>query len=527
CLKMVSTNSAQGYPRILISDPDNANHTSGTVGFAWYNYLPAGQIIPDRYATFIPIAAIVSSAGVPHFFIGVNYLNQIECRRYVATSLAWNNGASANNAYPQLASTNYELLGNASSSLTTTNAWNFIEVQYEISNTGSGRIRLKINRSAGDNTLDIDFTGANTTQATNNVLSIMLGMIRGTSSTAESNGGTNSTIYTQYYDDLYWCNASGAAFNTFVGPVSCTKHTYNTVESNSFYYSTDNATALANINETFAGTGSLSTVGNRNYTNAAGQTLNLRVSSVSGSSPLNVRQYVYGYRLASGSDIAVGAVDGANSVANSGILMTTTDANTGAVKFRDYDNHPSGVEWTNANIASTTFRHEGISPASFLPMAVVLTTGSNYTVPNGATSMKVWAIGGGGAYSDYCDSGGGNNGGNGAIAVRTYSVTGGQTVSYSIGAGDGYGCDKYGYAGSTTVTYGGVSVVGGGGRTWHIGPPTNGTCTNAQTCGVAGNDVSGINAAAFLAYIRPAPVVLTYGINGYSGTQGAVVLYFE
>jgi len=373
CLKMVSANSAEGYPRILITDPNNADHTSGTVGFAWYNYLPSGQTISTRYATFVPIAAIVSSAGVPHFFIGVNYLNQIECRRYTfSSSHAWNNGNFTGRydadygshwlRYSQLEPTNYALLGSASSSTTTTNAWNFIEVQYEISNTSSGRIRLKINRTANDNTLDIDFTGVNTGQATNNVRSIMLGMMRGAGSTQfSSHGSSNTIIYTQYYDDLYWCNASGAAFNTFVGPVSCTKHIYNTVESNSFYYPTNNATSLANINETFAGTGSLSTAENRNYANAAGQTLNLRVSSVSGSSPLNVRQYVYGYRLNSGSDIALGAVDGANSVANSGISITTTDANTGAVKFRDYDNHPSGVEWTNASIASTTFRHEGIA----------------------------------------------------------------------------------------------------------------------------------------------------------------------
>ena len=372
CLKMVSVSSPQGYPRILITDPNNANHTSGTVGFAWYNYVPAGQLISTRYATFVPIAAIVSSAGVPHFFIGVNYLNQIECRRYTFSSNhAWNNGSNTSTynvsytpygLYSQLEPTNYALLGSASSSITTTNAWNFIEVQYEISNTSSGRIRLKINRNANDNTLDIDFTGVNTGQATNNVRSIMLGMMRGGGSNQYSQHGSNDTIiYTQYYDDLYWCNASGAEFNTFVGPVSCTKHTYNTVESNSFYYPTNNATALANINETFAGTGSLSTVENRNYANAAGQTLNLRVSSVSGSSPLYVRQYVYGYRINSGNDIALGAVDGANSVANSGISITTTDVNTGAVKFRDYDNHPSGVEWTNENIASTTFRHEGIA----------------------------------------------------------------------------------------------------------------------------------------------------------------------
>jgi cellulose 1,4-beta-cellobiosidase len=169
------------------------------------------------------------------------------------------------------------------------------------------------------------------------------------------------------------------------------------------------------------------------------------------------------------------------------------------------------------------------SPSPFSPMAVVLTTGSSYTVPNGATSMKAYAIGGGGKRADYCDSGSGSTGGNGATAIRTYSVTGGQTVSYSIGAGTpdnlSQNCDAFNvFAGSTTVTYGGVSVVASGGRTHRDGPPINGTCTNSEICGVAGNDVSGINAAVTLA----GGSIAGRGINGdyYSGGSGAVVLYF-
>lgn len=182
--------------------------------------------------------------------------------------------------------------------------------------------------------------------------------------------------------------------------------------------------------------------------------------------------------------------------------------------------------------------YDGDGSGSFAASAVVLTTGSSYSVPVGATTMKVWAIGGGGTWSHYCDSlNWGSAGGAGAVAVRTYSVTGGQSVTYSIGSGTIGGGQLYAscdatnvFAGSTTVTYGGISVSGNGGRTHRDGPTTNGTCTNATTCGVAGNDVDGLNAAVTLAggsiAGRGAAGAGSIFLQPGNGGDGAIVLYF-
>jgi hypothetical protein len=216
---------------------------------------------------------------------------------------------------------------------------------------------------------------------------------------------------------------------------------------------------------------------------------------------------------------------GATSTVLTGSTSTSYTL-TGLTEGVSYTIRVAAVNFTTGDWSSPTTR----TPSPFPPMAVVLTTGSSYTVPIGATSMKAYAIGGGGKQSDYCDSGFGSAGGKGATAIRTYSVTGGQTVSYSIGAGTtGETCDTFNlYAGSTTVTYGGVSLVAGGGRTDRRQPPINGTCTNSEICGVAGNDVSGINAAVTLA----GGSIAGRGIDGPyyplagGGGSGAVVLYF-
>lgn len=86
-----------------------------------------------------------------------------------------------------------------------------------------------------------------------------------------------------------------------------------------------------------------------------------------------------------------------------------------------------------------------ILPPSYSPTAVLLTSGTSYTVPAGAASMKAWAIGSGGT-GDGWFSLAGNAGG---CAFRTWSVTGGSTVSYTRSDN-----------GNSTVTYGGVTITG-------------------------------------------------------------------
>jgi hypothetical protein len=95
------------------------------------------------------------------------------------------------------------------------------------------------------------------------------------------------------------------------------------------------------------------------------------------------------------------------------------------------------------------------------PFAVVLTKGeTSFTVPAGFTSMKAWAIGGGGSNGNY------NTGGAGGCAYKTWSVSAGNTISMSIGAGGpqfGATTSTSGQGGNTTVTFGGVTITGQGG----------------------------------------------------------------
>jgi hypothetical protein len=394
CLKLISAaNNASAYSRVLLTHPTNADNTTGTIGFAWYNFLPSGRTAAVHYATFVPIAALVSSAGIPHFFIGVNSNNQIEIRRLIGSTTfaftipGWGNVNFTSNpstylwnqlfvntemcsksgcvlTYPQFQASSYTLIGTASTNLCAENSWNFIEVQYSMSTTTSGFVRVKVNRAAGDATLDIDTTVANTVQGTLNVRSVMLGMGRGGQSTLYinqnncENSTSNAQVYTQYYDDFYWCDATGSTYNTFLGRVSCAKFTYDTMVSSTYTTPSSGVTALSNINETFAGTGSMTT---RNISNEAGQVLNVRSSGVGSQTlaPIFVRQYVHGYRTNTTADVALGAIDGADAIANSPVTLGT-DSTNGGLKFRDYDNAPDGAEWTNAKIASTVFRHSSV-----------------------------------------------------------------------------------------------------------------------------------------------------------------------
>ena len=105
--------------------------------------------------------------------------------------------------------------------------------------------------------------------------------------------------------------------------------------------------------------------------------------------------------------------------------------------------------WSSASSA--------VTPSAFQPSAVLLTSGSSYTVPSGAGTMKAWVIGAGGSQ-------GAALGNAGAVAYRTWSVTPGASVAYSLGANSSY------YSRSnTTLTYNGttISAQSGSGSDWN------------------------------------------------------------
>ena len=101
---------------------------------------------------------------------------------------------------------------------------------------------------------------------------------------------------------------------------------------------------------------------------------------------------------------------------------------------------------------TTTTTTTTTTNAAFSPMVVVLTNGSynsalsSYIVPNGASTMKAWAIGFG-----YRGAGG--------TAYKTWSVSGGDIVYYTVGVRNSDGPDSQVIYSSTTIT-----GVGSGGN---------------------------------------------------------------
>jgi hypothetical protein len=389
CIKF--TNSTRTYPRFLIKSPNNATNSSGVFGFAWYPILPAG----GGWGDVTPIATIVDSAGRPHFFITVNsnlniqvrvlnttydasyhcagnpqpynhsnYLWNVpsfnyECGKggcninYYLTDYSGNCGGNERSDIAPMSANILNLLG-SSSSLITMNAWNYIEVKYSLSSSTNGYIQLKLNRNANDSTLDINSQNIKTTfQSSPSAQGLVFGIhwSRNSANTAS----LHNSAWTSYFDDIYWADLTGSNNNDFLGRVNCKKFSYNEVASYNMTTPANSGTALSNFNETFSGIGTIST---RNLGNVVGQTLDVKSTGVSSEtlSPIFVRQYVHGYKTEPNSDIAIGATNGANNIAVTGVGLSNDSIN-GTLKFRDYDNAPDGAEWTNQKIADTTFKH--------------------------------------------------------------------------------------------------------------------------------------------------------------------------
>lgn len=147
--------------------------------------------------------------------------------------------------------------------------------------------------------------------------------------------------------------------------------------------------------------------------------------------------------------------------------------------------------------------------AGFTPLTRTYTsgTGATETVPAGATSVTIRIVGGGGSGAkDSVNFAGG--GGSGGYSVRTISVVGGNTFTYTAGQG-GVGVSIDGTDGnpggassvSGTVSGGSVSMTangGGAGETAFVdgagGTATGGTTNttgNSGSGGVGGASVYG------------------------------------
>lgn len=166
-----------------------------------------------------------------------------------------------------------------------------------------------------------------------------------------------------------------------------------------------------------------------------------------------------------------------------------------------------------------------------LPQSVALTSGSSYTVPNGATTAVVWAVGGG--ESGYDDDNGTYGGGSGGVSKKQWAVSAGNTIDYSIGAG---GPASFGSGQSTTVTFGGTTITGGGGTYGGATHSGGDSGANGQAGGYTYEGVSAGNRAVpdhsgLYAAISAAGGSTNPGKGGFAypspGFAGQVVITFS
>lgn len=178
---------------------------------------------------------------------------------------------------------------------------------------------------------------------------------------------------------------------------------------------------------------------------------NVTNGSSSGSCPLP-----WGGTIANGASVTAYSSPSVTSPATCSSVSQTSTCNNGILS-------PVSGSYTNQSCSVTG----GSGICSTLP--IVSTSGSSWLVPAEVTGIKVWAIGAGGGGPGGCSIcfGGttGGGGGAGGVAYKTYTVSGGQTVNYTIGNAGTAGSNNSngGNGNQTTVTISGSTITGGGG----------------------------------------------------------------
>lgn len=212
------------------------------------------------------------------------------------------------------------------------------------------------------------------------------------------------------------------------------------------------------------------------------------------------------------------------------LIVNNLDDGNYSFRVRASSNACSNNYSSNSNTIAVT--------KSFTPLFFSSNTPGtgSYSVPVGASTLKAWVIGGGGGsyYIDVCQ--GGNDGGYGGESVKTYSVSAGNSVSYSIGTSGLGGYDSGPAAtagGSTSLTYNGISISAGGG-----GAATE-NLTGSAGMGTGGDYNRTFNTSGVINFQgKPCCLGLNAGYIGYwsfgssgplqsgVGSPGGIILYF-
>jgi hypothetical protein len=134
--------------------------------------------------------------------------------------------------------------------------------------------------------------------------------------------------------------------------------------------------------------------------------------------------------------------------------------------------------WTTNNFSVTpTYQYTTYTSSS-----------GTYTVPAGVSSIQYLVVAGGGGAGGNAFNGGGGAGG---LLTGTMSVTPGQTLSYSVGAGGAGGTGGVNGSNGSNSTFGGLTAIGGGAG----GSTANGAGASGGSGGGGAGGSSGTGAA--------------------------------
>lgn len=192
---------------------------------------------------------------------------------------------------------------------------------------------------------------------------------------------------------------------------------------------------------------------------------------------------------------------------------------------------PSDYKLGSSAVSAIYLGSTKVWPASggaFTPMAVILTSGTSYTVPANATSMKAWAVGPGGI--DATSSGGyGALAGAGGVAYKTWTVSGGASVAYSIGVvtTTNVTTAPTGTATTTSVTYSSTTIKGYCGFNANSSNGGNYTGGDGGAIGGSGTDATGWTGVAYGAVGGAATGITTFQrtpMTDVSGLKAAITL---
>ena len=131
---------------------------------------------------------------------------------------------------------------------------------------------------------------------------------------------------------------------------------------------------------------------------------------------------------------------------------------------------------------------------SLTPNTAGFSASGSFHVPSGVTTLTAYVLGaGGGGRGDWSSGGGG-----GGAAKRTFPVTPGTVISFTVGAGgigDTGGASTDG--GDTRLTFGAIALVGGGGRGDSSGGAASGGDINVSGGNqfIAGTELNGVCSA--------------------------------